>query len=57
MTAVTIARGTDRAEALKAAFVAFALGTALVFGVGFAHSSALHNGAHDTRHALAFPCH
>ncbi|MGQ0456698.1 MAG: CbtB domain-containing protein [Hyphomicrobium sp.] len=37
--------------------VAFAIGAALVFTVGFAHSEALHNAAHDTRHSLAFPCH
>ncbi|MFN0219598.1 MAG: CbtB-domain containing protein [Hyphomicrobium sp.] len=37
--------------------VAFAIGAALVFTVGFAHSDVLHNAAHDTRHSLAFPCH
>jgi cobalt transporter subunit CbtB len=29
----------------------------LVGGVGFASDMAVHNGAHDTRHALGFPCH
>lgn len=32
-------------------------GLFLIFGVGFAHSDALHNAAHDARHAFAFPCH
>jgi cobalt transporter subunit CbtB len=32
-------------------------GAFLVMGVGVAHSDKLHNAAHDTRHALGFPCH
>jgi cobalt transporter subunit CbtB len=48
---------TTRADALKAAFLAAVLGIGLVFLTGFAHTLALHNGAHDTRHALSFPCH
>lgn len=34
-----------------------ALGAAVVFIVGFAHSHALHEAAHDARHAFSFPCH
>lgn len=37
--------------------VAFLIGAALVYTVGFAHMDVLHNAAHDTRHSLAFPCH
>ena len=48
---------TPRAETLKAALIAAVLGIGLVFLTGFAHTLALHNGAHDTRHALSFPCH
>jgi cobalt transporter subunit CbtB len=48
---------TTRADALKAALLAAVLGIGLVFLTGFAHTLALHNGAHDTRHALSFPCH
>lgn len=33
------------------------LGLGLIFLVGFAPISAVHNAAHDTRHASAFPCH
>jgi len=29
----------------------------MVWGVGFSHIEAVHNAAHDTRHANAFPCH
>ncbi|HQZ14061.1 MAG TPA: CbtB domain-containing protein [Devosia sp.] len=37
--------------------LALFLGLVLVGGVGFANDMAVHNGAHDTRHALGFPCH
>ena len=37
--------------------LAFAIGAALIFLVGFSHLDAVHNAAHDTRHSLAFPCH
>ncbi|MFD0986316.1 CbtB domain-containing protein [Methyloligella solikamskensis] len=53
-------RGTltsERSGVLAAAGLALALGLSLVFTTGFAHPSALHNAAHDTRHALGFPCH
>ena len=33
------------------------LGLVLIGGVGFASDMRVHNGAHDTRHALGFPCH
>jgi len=39
------------------AAVAAALGLLMVWGVGFAANGALHETAHDTRHALGFPCH
>ena len=34
-------------------------GTVLIFAVGFAQGAGgfLHNAAHDTRHAVTFPCH
>ena len=47
----------DRAEALRAAFIAAIIGGGLIFLTGFAHSQTIHNGAHDTRHGLSFPCH
>ncbi len=46
---------STRAEALIGAFMAAVLGVVLVWGVGFSHIEALHNAAHDTRHANAFP--
>ena len=44
-------------ETLKARMLAVAFGTAILFVVGFANSTSVHNAAHDTRHTLAFPCH
>ncbi|MDR7145054.1 cobalt transporter subunit CbtB [Rhizobium sp. BE258] len=41
---------------LQSAAAAF-FGIAIVGFVGFSHLEAVHNAAHDTRHANAFPCH
>ncbi|WP_363349288.1 CbtB-domain containing protein [Methylocystis echinoides] len=56
-TAAVRSLATSRAEVLKAAFVAFVLGVGLVYGAGFANSQSVHDAAHDSRHALSFPCH
>ncbi len=39
------------------ALAAIVVGCVLVYTIGFAHSTTLHNAAHDSRHALSFPCH
>jgi cobalt transporter subunit CbtB len=39
------------------ALLAALLGSFLIVGTGLSHLDALHNAAHDTRHAFAFPCH
>lgn len=44
-------------QRLVAGVLALFMGLLLVGGVGFASDMAVHNGAHDTRHALGFPCH
>ena len=44
-------------QRLVAGMLALLIGFVLVGGVGFASDMAVHNGAHDTRHALGFPCH
>ncbi len=36
---------------------ALVFGVIIIFAVGFIPVEAAHNFAHDTRHALAFPCH
>jgi cobalt transporter subunit CbtB len=44
-------------QRLAAGLVALVLGFLLLGTVGFAQDVRLHNGAHDTRHSLGFPCH
>ena len=39
------------------ALAAALLGAVILFGVALANSDTIHNAAHDTRHAAAFPCH
>lgn len=34
-----------------------ASGVMLLYVVGFAPMAVMHNAAHDTRHAVVFPCH
>ncbi len=50
-----IALGTQ--QRMAAGAIALIFGVFLIFGTGFAHSNTLHNAAHDTRHAVGFPCH
>lgn len=38
-------------------FAAAVVGVLLLGLAGFAQASILHDSAHDTRHAIAFPCH
>jgi cobalt transporter subunit CbtB len=45
------------ARTAVAALVAALLGLFILYGVGFANPATLHDAAHDTRHAFAFPCH
>ena len=45
------------ARTAVAALVAALLGLFILYGVGFANPTTLHNAAHDTRHSFAFPCH
>ncbi|MBL8905759.1 MAG: CbtB-domain containing protein [Rhizobiales bacterium] len=40
-----------------AGIAALVIGLFLIFGVGLSHIAAAHNAAHDTRHAIGFPCH
>lgn len=49
--------GLSISQRLIAGALAFLIGTTLLYGVGFASDMRLHNGAHDTRHSLGFPCH
>ncbi|MBI1385142.1 MAG: CbtB-domain containing protein [Rhizobiales bacterium] len=58
MTNYSTTRTTTAFDGVRAiALALFVAGAALVYTVGFSHSMTLHNAAHDSRHALAFPCH
>ena len=52
--------GTQHAVSISKALQlvgALLLGVVILYGVGFMQTSAVHNAAHDVRHAAAFPCH
>jgi cobalt transporter subunit CbtB len=55
--AIATTRPESRAARLVQALLAALLGVVLLWGVGFSPIAAIHNAAHDSRHANAFPCH
>ena len=57
-TLSTASASTDvrTARRLQSA-MAVCFGLFVVGFVGFSHLEVVHNAAHDTRHANAFPCH
>ena len=44
-------------QKIAAATIGVVLGAFLLIGVAFAGPDAVHNAAHDARHAGTFPCH
>lgn len=60
MTTTTVSSSLSSlslSQRLVAGLLALFLGLTLLVGTGFAGDYRLHNGAHDTRHAMGFPCH
>ncbi|MBV8131995.1 MAG: CbtB-domain containing protein [Alphaproteobacteria bacterium] len=57
MLAASTKTGSGTTAVLFPAVLAILLGAVLIYGVGFASPMAIHNAAHDARHAFAFPCH
>jgi len=58
MTARTnIALPISLSQRLAAGLVCIFVGATIVYTVGLSHVVFAHNAAHDTRHALGFPCH
>jgi cobalt transporter subunit CbtB len=56
-TAASAISGLSLSQRLIAGLFALVLGFLLVGTIGFASDMRVHNGAHDTRHSLGFPCH
>ncbi|MEE9389160.1 MAG: CbtB domain-containing protein [Paracoccaceae bacterium] len=58
MTTKTIAKAQAPVDTSIFSIAGTALaGIFLLLLAGFAQASVLHDSAHDTRHAIAFPCH
>ena len=55
-TATSSLSSLTLSQRLIAGGLALLLGLVLLAGTGFAGDYRLHNGAHDTRHAMGFPC-
>ncbi len=56
--AIELSRAVPRVKSeVAGAIAALLLGTFVVFIVGFAGASVLHEAAHNIRHSIAFPCH
>ena len=52
------ARATaQRKVTVVSAVLAIVIGLGILYGVGLAQPAALHNAAHDARHATGLPCH
>ncbi len=56
MTTKILTHNTSDTSFISIASAALA-GVLLLLLAGFAQGSVLHDNAHDTRHAIAFPCH
>jgi cobalt transporter subunit CbtB len=58
-SAATAAQGelTQKAGVAVQAIAAMLLGALVIGTAGFSRIEAVHNAAHDTRHANGFPCH
>ena len=55
MTTTTLTKSTT--STLAPVLFMTLLGGVLLFAAGHAQSAALHDAAHDVRHATGFPCH
>jgi cobalt transporter subunit CbtB len=57
MTAARLATTFAFDRRTVAGLLSLLFGVGLLAAVGFAGPQAIHNAAHDTRHAIGFPCH
>jgi cobalt transporter subunit CbtB len=57
MTTRTASTSFSLSKRLAAGFALLLIGATLTFAVGLSSMAMAHNTAHDTRHAIGFPCH
>jgi cobalt transporter subunit CbtB len=57
MTTKTISTSLTTSQRATAGIISVFMGCSMGFMVGLSHISTVHNAAHDTRHAIGFPCH
>ncbi len=59
MTARTVSTASSLpvSKRIAAGFALLFVGLTLTFAVGLSNMAIAHNTAHDTRHAIGFPCH
>jgi cobalt transporter subunit CbtB len=57
MTTKTLATQVAVSHRVVAGLVCLLIGASAIFMVGLSDMSVAHNAAHDTRHAIGFPCH
>jgi len=57
MTARTTAVSLSISQRIAAGLTLVFVGTIVLYTVGFSSMTFAHNTAHDTRHAIGFPCH
>lgn len=57
MTARTTAVSLSISQRIAAGLALVFVGATVLYTVGFSSMTLAHNTAHDTRHAIGFPCH
>jgi cobalt transporter subunit CbtB len=57
MTTKTLATQVAFSQRMIAGIACLFIGASAIFMVGLSDMSVAHNAAHDTRHAIGFPCH
>jgi cobalt transporter subunit CbtB len=57
MTTKILATQVATSKRIAAGLMCLFIGSAAIFMVGLSDMSVAHNAAHDTRHAIGFPCH
>lgn len=58
MTArIVSSTSVSASQRLGAGLALLFIGLTLTFAVGLSNMAVAHNTAHDTRHAIGFPCH